>query len=288
MAGWRQTVPRAELLAVIRALETTSGDGTYVVDASYVYKGAQHGPQHKYRSNADLWAQYWQAVHSRVGELRLVKVKSHQDRSAVGPGFPLEFWFANDQADKLAEKAAQEAGPPFSLVGQVQEADKLAWRVQKHLVAVALEVAKNAKDFYGTTLKGDVHARAVAKAKAKAQATPQLLRESEHKIFRNSKGWKCAVCLDQVGVRALEEFSTSLCPGRPFLIDISHRIENFRGLWFCRLCGAQGVEKFVRLAKKCDRRLSKDGVATLKAIDNGELPKGVKCWPDSQRALPRV
>ena len=53
-------------------------------------------------------------------------------------------------------------------VVQNREADKLAWRVQKRLALVALEVAKHSRDSYGTTLKADVAARTRANAKALA------------------------------------------------------------------------------------------------------------------------
>eukprot|EP00959_Pyramimonas_sp_CCMP1952_P297679 6227206-Pyramimonas_sp.AAC.1 len=45
------------------------------------------------------------------------------------------------------------------------------------------------------------------------------------------------------------------------------------------MCAAPGATRFVRLFDPCERRPSKEGEATLKILDDGNLPTGVKQWP---------
>ena len=70
----------------------------------------------------------------------------------------------------------------------------------------------------------------------------------------------------------------------------SHRIGIYKGLIYCRECGARGPTKLVRLRQPCDPRKvvtasgvtkleSQNGQSNLDAIRAGKLPIGLIQWP---------
>ena len=66
LAGLRQSVPRAELNALLELAKRTDGDIVCVVDCEYVAKGYRRGPRAVHRSHADLWSQLWRARFKTV------------------------------------------------------------------------------------------------------------------------------------------------------------------------------------------------------------------------------
>ena len=84
-----QTVPRAELLAVILVLELCRGDLHIITDCLYVSKWAQRPPSREKvfaASNGDLWHRYWTARDAYQGRVRWSKIAAHQDALALWSG----------------------------------------------------------------------------------------------------------------------------------------------------------------------------------------------------------
>ena len=83
-----------------------------------------------------------------------IKIKSHLDETAaLQAGVERLHWRANSLADELAEAAALEAQLPPEAVMAVQAADRKAYLVQEHLLAVAAAVAQDAARLYGPSTR---------------------------------------------------------------------------------------------------------------------------------------
>ena len=65
----KQTVPRAELTALIWLARHTHGDVDVAIDSKYVVKGFKKGPKGTYASNLDLWSDLWAASATWKGAL---------------------------------------------------------------------------------------------------------------------------------------------------------------------------------------------------------------------------
>ena len=77
----RQTVPRAELIAVCRVLELAKQPLIEIVtDANYIIKGFRRGPFITKSYNWDLWRRFWLAIEKRGGPrtVKMYKIKSVQ------------------------------------------------------------------------------------------------------------------------------------------------------------------------------------------------------------------
>jgi hypothetical protein len=69
LPGVQQTVPRAELYALVQLALHTDGHVAVAVDATYVCKGFRRGPRYRHDSHQDLWDMLWQAIDARQGRL---------------------------------------------------------------------------------------------------------------------------------------------------------------------------------------------------------------------------
>ena len=71
LGGVSQTVPRAELTALITILEHTSGYLPVVTDSKYVFNGISRGPKRGHSSNWDFRAKLWKTYRTRIGISKL-------------------------------------------------------------------------------------------------------------------------------------------------------------------------------------------------------------------------
>ena len=86
---------------------------------------------------------FWSLVGDRC--ITPVKIKSHLEEDAArATGTDMVQWFANQEADKLADEAALAAQLSPEEVAAVQAADRKSHQVQEHLLAVSVAVAKDA------------------------------------------------------------------------------------------------------------------------------------------------
>ena len=111
MGSTLQTVPRAELMALISLLDATTGGRLEVfVDADYVVKGFKKGPNFEHKSNTWLWDKLWEVISNREGDIEVTKVTSHLKAKDIADGriSAWSFWL-NHLADAVADRAAAEA-----------------------------------------------------------------------------------------------------------------------------------------------------------------------------------
>ncbi len=228
LTSWRQTVPLAELEAATQLALSTKGDLTFHVDATYVLRGVRRGSASVPKRHSYQWQRFWAAVGDRRAEA--LKIAAHKTLDqALQEGVDPVAWEANDQADKLAERAAAEAQLPAEAVAAVQRLDEEARRVQLHLAAVALHVAKAAPSLYGPSSRLQRRAEAANRARGKQEELEAAQRLTEHSVDLTTG--RCTKCL-RGPTAALPKllFLRSACEGRPHELHDSHAIRLTRGL----------------------------------------------------------
>ena len=122
LEGDVQTVPRAELRALLSIFDRTPADASINirVDASYLL-GIREDPQAKARAdNGDMWSECWRLILQKRLRVNVVKIaRSHATPAMVEVGIITDHdRVGNDHADKFAEK-----GAALSTVTQQQVSD---------------------------------------------------------------------------------------------------------------------------------------------------------------------
>ena len=109
LAGYPQTVNKAELMALHQLTMATKGKLYNVADSSYVIKGEARPTGWQHNSHHELWADLGEAKQRRQGRIYNIKVKSHTAQEDLNLGLisPWHF-FLNHLADVFAGKAAEE------------------------------------------------------------------------------------------------------------------------------------------------------------------------------------
>ena len=219
LEGERQTVPRAELSAVIDAMGTLPmvAHLEAVVDASYVVKngsriaraldGALRVSRQQaeyvmrfldqlYGCNGDLWTRFAEVYIERKPPMRFTWIKSHQTaRMVVSGAFPKRDLHGNILADAFAEKAAELVQLPEGTVEEYFSARATAHHIRRRLIAVHRSINKHEAE----NGKQDV----VRIFKEKRQPKPRmtqvyaedLLRQLGHEpSFFEAKGATCFQC----------------------------------------------------------------------------------------------
>ena len=83
-----------------------------------------------------------------------LKIKAHQRvDEARAAGVLYLHWMANQAADALAEQAAMAAQLPSEAIATVIRLDDESLRVQQHLTAVSMAVARRAPQLYGPSTR---------------------------------------------------------------------------------------------------------------------------------------
>ncbi|CAE8582441.1 unnamed protein product, partial [Polarella glacialis] len=134
-----QTVPRAELQALVWLAQNTSGTVDVAIDAAYVVKGVAKGPRFVHDNHMDLWSALWSAMRNRVGKINAFWTKSHCSLDQLEQGLAITWAFVlNHVADQLADEAAEKAQLPAAVVDIVRWIDARASKVQSRLLAASM------------------------------------------------------------------------------------------------------------------------------------------------------
>ena len=157
--------------------------------------------------------------------------------------------------------------------------------------------------------RGDVNV--VDKVLPKLPDPAALFPFSSHVAFATDSGYiKCARCGQSYHNKHeyVRKWLVTDCPKlhsdedrpRPLPLELlhignqsihhSHRINTFRGLVYCRVCGARAgstATGFLKLLAKPCTLPGTYGKDNIKRLSEGRLPRGVKCWPiDTVTDLP--
>ena len=127
------------------------------------------------------------------------------------------------------------------------------------------------------------------------------ISNSSHQIVQTQSRLKCTMCLNSYSITeaACKQWLASPCSGGTVaphanhikinnqngihignrVIHVSHNLYKCRGLIYCLKCGAIGTNQVRLLAGVCEEPTI-TGLRTLKALQKGKLPDGLKAWPD--------
>ena len=191
LVGPCQTAQRAELRALVAALERSGGFVRVWTDSMFVVRGAKHlqagrvPPMH----HQDLWQRASKAWCRGVSEVRWVKAHlSWPDAQARGIAW--QAWAGNQRADELAGQGAAQHAPPTADVARVRQAVSDTEKVQSWM-AEALRLAADAAPAAGQTKRArrDRHGH----VKQRQQRTPGP--PGDHQVVGGpGTHWRCSKC----------------------------------------------------------------------------------------------
>ena len=182
-----QTVPRAELQALIWIAQQTNGDIEVAIDAKYVVKGHAKGPNGRHDYHNDLWEKLWLAISQRSGGISTIWVKAHLSRSTAWvQGIPVWAHIVNSLVDTLADEAAARVQIPSIMSDLIGWADSRAWLIRTRLIAVALLWAQEDQI--------QIDCRDLVRLPTKQEAILELAPISSHRIFPKLASLWCAQC----------------------------------------------------------------------------------------------
>ena len=240
---WWQTVPRAELQAVIHFLcHVTIGPGVQVqlyCDNSYVVNQVQAfvagwRPSVMTR-HGDLWADLLDSdravAYLQCGSVKVTKIKSHLTLpQAVAAGYGELAWRANEAADRLADEAARRNAYAAGDVRLVRQLDSVAAVVARRLLAVSRFIVENKRP-------------ADKVVKVKPIPLRRQLQDigslAGHHIYF-SAGVGCKRCHQHSRMKAASAWAANPCPGPG--TRSGHVMRCLHGLHFCTVCGKWATE----------------------------------------------
>jgi len=145
--GPLQTVPRAELIAVIRALKSITGEMTLWSDCKYVVDG-MHKIQYRPtlplpKKNRTPWIDARKLIIARTSVFIIHKVLAHATHQDVRDG-KLSPWerLGNHIADKYAGGAAERYAIKSKLLEELDLIDSQPADILKRLIAINLNICE--------------------------------------------------------------------------------------------------------------------------------------------------
>ena len=193
--GDRQTVPRAELVAILDLLAKTSGDIVIYTDHLNIVKGFAKGKSWTTRSeNSDLWDEFWELSKEGGRRITLLKVPAHLDdpqkireaMESLGP----EVIVGNHVADALAGRAASASEVPSEAVAELNRLREKAAKIIRRAVVIGLAASSLPKE-------PDRMLRPEPKRRRRAVMGLQAAkRTSSHSVVPlGDRRWRCTKCL---------------------------------------------------------------------------------------------
>jgi ribonuclease HI len=280
-----QTVPRAELAAVLSGIQHTTGDLTIWSDSAYVVMGAAKEWGKIMSNNQDLWGEVRESLKNRPGLVLVLKVKGHSTSSDIQKGLStVRKAYMNDRADEQAGQGASRAQLPPSVTQAIEDLMAKAKKVHKRLVEVAqIRFGEKRREFVKPPRPAQ--SRAVPRWE---QVFLARSAESEHQVLRfgpNKSQARCTICSKGGKVKAASRWLLTKCTvalhegvdGQP--LHISHSMANRQGVRMCQVCGYYSVKRVVKLLLPCNGHAVGVQKADLERWSKGLPPKQVGRWP---------
>jgi len=309
LSDW-QTVPRAELYAVIMAVEHTNGPIQVYSDCKYVVDGYHRGKDSTiHGSNGDLWVRLWAACAARAcGEVKLTKVKAHTSQADEDTGLITRFHReGNEYSDKYAGLGAQLNQVPQECIDRVHAVDLKAKWVIRRLLAINMACVKLYPNSKPVAVKQAAPAQAAKRPRIAQAWARARLAALGHKLLLVNTTLRCTVCkqsrpLKQAGLwvkggrcpgppaptsassqgmPAPPKSGAGPCTAQPFsrgVVHISHRTTLHKGLVMCWKCGAYSKARLRALARRCQPL--KCTQARLARMRQGLPPTPGLVWPE--------
>jgi ribonuclease HI len=281
-----QTVPRAELAAVLAGVQQTSGPLTIWSDSAYVVLGASKGWGIKMTNNQDLWGAVRERLANRPGIVQIIKVKGHATPLDVKKGLSTARQaFMNDCADTQAGLGASKAQLPPNVAKSVEALMAMATKVHKRLAEVAqTRFGEKRKEFVKPP-RPNGPTKTVPRWE---QVFLSRASTSEHKVFRygpHRSEARCSICSKGGKVRSAGKWLLTKCTTRLHegvdgqALHASHSMAHRQGVRICQVCGCYSVKRVVKLLKPCEGQAAGIQKADLERWSKGLPPKRVGSWP---------
>ncbi len=304
LPGEVQTVPRAELSILVTLVEIVEDKATivYFGDNKQVVDLFNKGPNACAKaSNADLYKLLFKFIHDKQIDITVYWMPSHlnnpQAKTKKGKPKIRPVWvhdydiIGNNEADKLADRAAEMAELPSWLVEPLLENMYITRSIQLRIATIVCNLPHRKHN------KKYCCSRAPSRD---CESKQQALAKSMHDTVTTNSVVKCVGCLSQIHINSpkLLEFARSPCTPcqtiayntksvgqvriRNQVSHPSHDILSYRNIQFCNKCGYMVKRRMQNLIQPCngsDNR-SIHGQRVLDSIASGTLPPGVNFWPD--------
>ena len=193
LQGPVQTVPRAELTALLYFLLLTVGDADIASDCAYVVNGFRDGRHFglEHGDNADIWHAIGARLSRRQGTVTVRKVKGiHQhdrgdmDLLAAGRVSPADY-YGSLFADRFADRAAAAGAVPDGDVDHLKALEKKLALVHRRIAytsLVSLE-ARAAAQPQGPKRKGPKKSRSLSLAQLSARYIDLIAATGHNLVF---------------------------------------------------------------------------------------------------------
>ena len=210
--GGEQTVPRAELAAVLSGVQQTTGNLTIWSDSAYVVQGASQGWGLRMSNNQDLWGAVRERLTTRPGRVQVLKVKGHATPTDVKEGrATARQAFLNDCADTQAGLGAAQAQLPPNIASAVLEIMSKATQVHKRLAAVSQVLFERKRKEFVKPPRPLIAPRVLPRWE---QVFLARAMASEHRVVRHGPRRTraiCTVCSKEGKVRAATRWLLTKC-----------------------------------------------------------------------------
>jgi len=299
LPGIVQTVTRGELFALVvllRFLEPLS-IVEFITDNYNVLRTFNGGPAAGVNSaNCDLYGEVFQIIYDKAIKINVRWIPSHikekldsGELQALPEGVSMRDVLANDNADQLAAKAAEEFKLPINITTPYIFQVKRIKKIQVRLTTIGLYLPQRDKRKEDKEPKVTIN-------------KDNALAETSHNIIQVNNRYKCTVCLNSFrrDDKGFKHWLITQCvkPSNESIISLhtpvkvnthihlgnstvhtSHNMYDYRGIMYCNVCGARtGMDQMRYLSKQCQPP-GPGGKALLLAIAKNKLPAGLKEWP---------
>ena len=314
LPGRHQTIPRAELFAIVTVLRTVDPAASLVIctDSQIAVRQFTAGRSATEASlNCDVWEDFWNCWDLRLQHCATTSlrwVKGHVDAASwFKYNCNLNDFVGNGIADALANRAAADALLPPRDVQPVLKALQLVQLVQARALAILPHfIPKHNRGGGFSKPPGGTGC-------ASLSALAWHLASTHHVVATVGGAWQCAKCFRRApSLASVKDWQHLQCNAvltpasrveattRPVPISSgatvgylqlhqSHKLFILRGIWACSVCGAFATIKPAGLAVACKGGASKEGARVLKRLRAGLLPFGVRQWPaDYQSPLDQL
>ena len=250
LRGPHQTAQRAELRALVAALETTEGSCHVVTDSQFVVGGyqtlAKGTPIHFMKAHRDLW----QRVQPHIPRgCTVTWIKAHLTLAeALARGFTAEDHAGNEAADLLAGKGVAEHGMQELDIGPAKARCKLVQEVQQHQLAVLNKIKGTQSFRLDLKQRKDARVRRIRKGDGPPhrRGPPRKVIEGPqaHLFQKDGEEAYCARC-GKIS-RTKDQYASwrkrPCIPSRKFgrVLEQGHKLRREARLWSCSECPVKG------------------------------------------------
>jgi len=199
LPGARQTNNRAELWALLHALQSSTGTMIFWTDSEVLircWRQRRYQVKRYHRGNGDIWRLIKEAIQTRGGtaeDISIHHMRSHTEwEEADARGVPRWAWKGNREADERADQAAEEHAIPAAQLNCYEWARAVGQLVRQRITQATFDVIERRQPM--TWDERDQLRKEAKLKKGPTKTFDQLAQDSTHTLTKTSTGWKCTAC----------------------------------------------------------------------------------------------